>query len=76
MKIVFGTFKKISVQISGEDHALYAFDILLPLYKVCEGFAGKVISGDFSLPNTISYLFDRMIYIIYASSSHIYNLIE
>ncbi|XP_048334306.2 uncharacterized protein LOC107422300 isoform X3 [Ziziphus jujuba] len=46
MKIVFGTFKKISVQISGEDHALYAFDILLPLYKVCEGFAGKVISDD------------------------------
>ncbi|KAL5708838.1 hypothetical protein ACHQM5_019594 [Ranunculus cassubicifolius] len=42
MKIVFNCFKTISSQIG----QLYAADLLLPLYKVCEGFAGKVIADD------------------------------
>lgn len=47
MKIVFNSFSKIFSQFAVEDRLLYAYEILLPLYKVCEGFAGKVISGDF-----------------------------
>ena len=47
MKIVFNSFEKISSQISPDDCLHYAYEILLPLYKVCEGFAGKVIPGEF-----------------------------
>lgn len=32
-------------QISQDDRLYYAHVILLPLYKVCEGFAGKVVIG-------------------------------
>ncbi|XP_037492635.1 small subunit processome component 20 homolog [Jatropha curcas] len=46
MKIVFNSFGKISLQIHQDELQHYAFDILLPLYKVCEGFAGKVIPDD------------------------------
>ncbi|PON57236.1 Coatomer beta subunit [Trema orientale] len=46
MKIVFNSFSKIFAQFTEEDRLLYAYEILLPLYKVCEGFAGKVISDD------------------------------
>ena len=49
MKIVFNSFSKIFSQFSEEDRQLYAYEILLPLYKVCEGFAGRVVTGDFSL---------------------------
>jgi U3 small nucleolar RNA-associated protein 20 len=47
MKIVFNSFAKISSEIIQDDCLHYAYDILLPLYKVCEGFAGKVIPGEF-----------------------------
>lgn len=46
MKIVFNSFKAISSQIGREDCEKYAYQMLLPLFKVCEGFAGKVISDD------------------------------
>ena len=46
MKILFSSFEKISSQISLDDCLHYALEILLPLYKVCEGFAGKVIPDD------------------------------
>ncbi|XP_050219970.1 uncharacterized protein LOC126670312 [Mercurialis annua] len=46
MRIVFNSFRKISLQISQDELQPYTFDMLLPLYKVCEGFAGKVIPDD------------------------------
>ncbi|XP_062109162.1 uncharacterized protein LOC133819824 isoform X2 [Humulus lupulus] len=46
MKIVFNSFSKIFSQFSEEDRQLYAYEILLPLYKVCEGFAGRVVTDD------------------------------
>ncbi|KAL5542673.1 hypothetical protein UlMin_010383 [Ulmus minor] len=46
MKIVFNSFCKIVTHMTEENPLLYAFEILLPLYKVCEGFAGKVVSDD------------------------------
>ncbi|PSS35668.1 Small subunit processome component like [Actinidia chinensis var. chinensis] len=54
MKIVFHVFKSISPKIidleklstqTGDSQG-YAFQILLPLYKVCEGYAGKLIPDD------------------------------
>lgn len=49
MRIVFNSFGNIMMQISQndcqDDCLLYAHVILLPLYKVCEGFAGKVVTG-------------------------------
>ncbi|KOM39691.1 hypothetical protein LR48_Vigan03g307300 [Vigna angularis] len=41
--IVFNSFGNIMAQISQDDRLYYAHVILLPLYKVCEGFAGKVV---------------------------------
>ncbi|EEF44174.1 conserved hypothetical protein [Ricinus communis] len=46
MKIIFNSFGKISLQIKDDGLQRYAFDMVLPFYKVCEGFAGKVISDD------------------------------
>ncbi|KAJ4846039.1 hypothetical protein Tsubulata_002554 [Turnera subulata] len=52
MKIVFTCFKEMSrsdklpAQISQNEYQSYASDMLLPLYKVQEGFAGKVITDD------------------------------
>ncbi|XP_040994151.1 small subunit processome component 20 homolog [Juglans microcarpa x Juglans regia] len=46
MKIIFNCFSKISSQISRDDCLHYVPEILLPLYKVCEGFSGKVIPDD------------------------------
>ncbi|WOG89602.1 hypothetical protein DCAR_0208840 [Daucus carota subsp. sativus] len=56
MKIVFNTFRSVSPKIFDanehlgkvveENNQNYAYHILLPLYKVCEGFAGKVIPED------------------------------
>ncbi|PIA45006.1 hypothetical protein AQUCO_01700514v1 [Aquilegia coerulea] len=46
MKIVFKCFETISSQIGQEGCQRYAIDILFPLYKVCEGFAGKVVADD------------------------------
>jgi len=45
MGIVFNSFGNIMAQISQDDCLHYAHVILLPLYKVCEGFAGKVVTG-------------------------------
>lgn len=45
MKAVFNVFRNISSQISVEDCERYVFEILLPLYRVREGFSGKVIPG-------------------------------
>lgn len=46
MRIVFDCFKMISSQIGSEGCQLYAIHMLHPLYKVCEGFAGRVISDE------------------------------
>ncbi|XP_028790587.1 uncharacterized protein LOC114746536 [Neltuma alba] len=43
MGIVFNSFKSIMSQISQDDCLHYASEVLLPLYKVCGGLAGKVI---------------------------------
>ncbi|XP_050365350.1 uncharacterized protein LOC126783867 isoform X2 [Argentina anserina] len=43
MKIVFDCFGKIVSEMSREDCMLYAYEMLQPLYKVCEGFSGTVI---------------------------------
>ncbi|XP_062008273.1 U3 small nucleolar RNA-associated protein 20 [Rosa rugosa] len=43
MKIVFDCFEKILSEMSREDCLLYAYEMLQPLYKVCEGFSGTVI---------------------------------
>lgn len=45
MKIVFNVYKAFTSQLSQEECRLYAYKILFPLYKVCEGFTGKIISG-------------------------------
>ncbi|XP_022999923.1 small subunit processome component 20 homolog [Cucurbita maxima] len=44
MTIVFNVFRNISSQIGAEDCERYAFEILLPLYRVREGFSGKLIT--------------------------------
>ncbi|KAF2534002.1 hypothetical protein F2Q70_00033353 [Brassica cretica] len=44
MKIVFNVYKAFTSQMNQEECRLYAYKILLPLYKVCEGFTGKIIS--------------------------------
>ncbi|KAL2486861.1 ARM repeat superfamily protein [Abeliophyllum distichum] len=56
MKIVFNCFKLISPKlldcykmlppVGKDDFHDYAFQMLFPLYKVCEGFTGRVISDD------------------------------
>lgn len=49
MRIVFNSFRKILVQIGPDDCGQYALQMLTPLYKVCEGFSGKTIDGEFGL---------------------------
>ncbi|KAL8239479.1 hypothetical protein R6Q59_016046 [Mikania micrantha] len=54
MKRVFDIFKEISPKIldnnevmekvDQKDHHNYAYQVVLPLYKICEGFSGKVLS--------------------------------
>ncbi|KAG7592924.1 Armadillo-type fold [Arabidopsis thaliana x Arabidopsis arenosa] len=46
MGIVFNVYKAFASQLNQEDCLLYAFRILLPLYKVCQGFTGKVITEE------------------------------
>ncbi|KAF0916337.1 hypothetical protein E2562_005936 [Oryza meyeriana var. granulata] len=46
MKIVFNCFSMISSALGAEVSLSYAIHFLAPLYKVSEGFAGKVISDD------------------------------
>ncbi|KAK6117565.1 hypothetical protein DH2020_048693 [Rehmannia glutinosa] len=56
MKIVFNCFKSISPKlldryktlssIGNDDFHSYTYQMLLPLYRVCEGYTGQVISDD------------------------------
>ncbi|XP_062230251.1 uncharacterized protein LOC133927941 isoform X2 [Phragmites australis] len=46
MKIVFNCFSMISSALGSEESLTYAIHLLAPLYKVSEGFAGKVISDE------------------------------
>ncbi|KAJ0966400.1 hypothetical protein J5N97_027538 [Dioscorea zingiberensis] len=46
MAVIFNSFKMIASQIDSEGCLQYEIYLLLPLYKVCEGFAGKVISDE------------------------------
>ncbi|KAG0488446.1 hypothetical protein HPP92_007018 [Vanilla planifolia] len=46
MKIVFNCLRMISSQIGTQGISDYSVYILLPLYKVCEGYAGKLVSDD------------------------------
>ncbi|CAN1193912.1 U3 small nucleolar RNA-associated protein 20 [Linum perenne] len=45
MKIVFGCYKSLS-ETNDEDLKHYAYDMLVLTYKVCEGFAGRIVSDD------------------------------
>lgn len=47
MKIIFNTFRLISSKISQDYLQRYVVHMLPSLYKVCEGFAGKNIPGEF-----------------------------
>ncbi|OMO92169.1 Down-regulated-in-metastasis protein [Corchorus capsularis] len=49
MRIVFNSFQGILPEISQDDSRHYASQMILPLYKVCEGFAGKIITDDLKL---------------------------
>lgn len=58
MEIVFKSFGTMTMRLGKEESLAYAQHILFPLYKVCEGFAGKVITGKFfSFRLSISLLF-------------------
>ncbi|KAJ0034275.1 hypothetical protein Pint_25497 [Pistacia integerrima] len=46
MKILFNSFRLISSEIGPSHCQLYAYQMLPSLYKVCEGFAGKLITDD------------------------------
>ncbi|XP_077215224.1 ARM repeat superfamily protein [Tasmannia lanceolata] len=46
MKVVFNCFRMISSQMGSEGCHDYAVDMLVSLYKVCDGFAGKVIADE------------------------------
>lgn len=56
MKIIFNCFKSVSPKLLYQSRLLspegevdcqsFAYHMLLPLYKVCEGFSGKVISDN------------------------------
>lgn len=61
MGIVFNSFGNIMAQIGKDDSLHYAHVVLSPLYKVCEGFAGKVVAGICSFPflHFFSFLFGR-----------------
>ncbi|KAG8377667.1 hypothetical protein BUALT_Bualt08G0056700 [Buddleja alternifolia] len=53
MKTVFNCFKSISRELLGcggmlgsDDQHSYEYQMLLPLYRVCEGYTGQVVSDD------------------------------
>lgn len=48
MKVAFNTFEKFASQIGGQESLPYADQLLIPLYKVSEGYSGKAIPGKFS----------------------------
>ncbi|CAA6658531.1 unnamed protein product [Spirodela intermedia] len=45
-KMVFDCFRRLSSQLGHEGCTDYAVQLLSPLYRVCEGFSGKVISDE------------------------------
>ncbi|KAL0814388.1 hypothetical protein Bca101_070831 [Brassica carinata] len=45
-RIVFNVYKEFASNLNQEECRLYAFRILLPLYKVCQGFTGKAITDE------------------------------
>jgi hypothetical protein len=45
IKNVFNCFNMISSALGPDESLTYADHLLAPLYKVSEGFAGKVVSG-------------------------------
>ncbi|CAO2170436.1 unnamed protein product [Urochloa humidicola] len=45
-KIVFNCFRMISSALGSEESLIYADHLLAPLYKVSEGFAGKVVGDE------------------------------
>lgn len=50
-EIIFNSLKKVSPEIikhneQDMDGQSYAYQVILPLYKICEGFAGKIISDE------------------------------
>uniref|UniRef100_A0A1D1Z466 Small subunit processome component 20 n=1 Tax=Anthurium amnicola TaxID=1678845 RepID=A0A1D1Z466_9ARAE len=46
MEVLFNCFGMISEQIGPESCREYAIHMMLPIYKVCEGFVGKVVSAE------------------------------
>ncbi|KAJ0257757.1 hypothetical protein HA466_0085710 [Hirschfeldia incana] len=46
MRMVFNVYNEFASNLNQEECRLYAFRILLPLYKVCQGFTGKVITDE------------------------------
>ncbi|CAN0891198.1 Small subunit processome component 20 homolog [Linum grandiflorum] len=46
MKIVFGCYKSLAEETNEEDFEHYAYDMLVLTYKVCEGFAGRIVSDE------------------------------
>ncbi|XP_074320646.1 uncharacterized protein LOC141657349 isoform X2 [Silene latifolia] len=45
-KMILGSFRLIASKLSSEDCQQYAVSLLLPIYKLSEGYAGKVVSDD------------------------------
>jgi U3 small nucleolar RNA-associated protein 20 len=43
--MILGSFKLIAERTGHEDCQQFANILLLPIYKLCEGFAGKEVSG-------------------------------
>lgn len=54
MKVIFNIFRLISCEISPAWCERYTVQMLPSLYKVCEGFAGKDISGE-SCPSQMKF---------------------
>ncbi|XP_057754877.1 uncharacterized protein LOC130974144 isoform X1 [Arachis stenosperma] len=46
MRIVFNSYGNIMSRITQDDCMRYGHEVLLPLYKVCEGYAGKEVDDD------------------------------
>ncbi|CAD6233099.1 unnamed protein product [Miscanthus lutarioriparius] len=46
IKIVFNCFSMIPSALGSDESLTYADHLLAPLYKVFEGFAGKVVSDE------------------------------
>jgi U3 small nucleolar RNA-associated protein 20 len=46
MRVMFNVYKSFASQLNQEECRLYAYKILLPLYKVCEGYTGKIVTDE------------------------------